>query len=155
MDRNNVIKQAGIENVRQDIRNYYKGILLVVLYIVVMDVLFRKMCPMVLVTGMPCPACGLTRAGWYVITLQWAKAWQMNPLIFPIGIAFAYAIFCRYIRGIKIYGGPLIITIIAILLIGFYLYRMVTCFSFETHHDSPMAYWKHNLLRYLYQMACQ
>ena len=154
MDRTNrLLTQAGRENLKQDICNYYKGILVVLVYIIVMDCFFGRMCPMVLLTGFPCPACGLTRAGLYVLTLNWDLAWQMNPMIFPIGIAIVYAVVCRYVRGVTIYGWQILVALLAVLLIGCYLYRIITGFSWEANTHSPMAYSPHNLLRYIYQMT--
>lgn len=37
---------------------------------------------MLITTGIPCPACGLTRAGISVLTGHLNRAWEYNPMIF-------------------------------------------------------------------------
>ena len=36
-------------------------------------------CPIRLVTGLPCPGCGMTRACQAMVRGNWAAVWQMNP----------------------------------------------------------------------------
>ena len=153
MDRNNWFSKQGMTYLHQDIRNWYKGILAAILYMVIMQFLVGKVCPMVLLTGLPCPACGSTRAGICVMTLQWGKAWQLHPLIFPIGLAMLYAIVCRYVRGCPVYGGKTIVAVLGIMLIVFYFYRMsnnvLEMFQAHGTTQAPMQYWEHNLFRWL------
>lgn len=38
-------------------------------------------CPFLALTGFKCPGCGALRGIHYLLHLQFAKAWQMNPLM--------------------------------------------------------------------------
>jgi len=46
-----------------------------------------RTCPFLWLTGLPCPFCGLTRAVHHLLRCDWATAWHLNPLAFPIGAA--------------------------------------------------------------------
>ena len=59
-------------------------------------VLFGSICPVACLTGFPCPACGLTRAGISVLTLRFADAWELQPFIYPILLWLAAAVVQRY-----------------------------------------------------------
>lgn len=130
---------------KQDILNWYKGILAAIAYCIVMHILFGKVCPMVLVTGFPCPACGTTRAGLALLTLHWDEAWQLNGVIFLIAAFVMYFFFCRYILQCKCYGCFFIIIAIIVCYLMLYFYRMIYIFPSEP----PMEYYTNNLLSYL------
>ena len=155
-----------MEQLKQDIRAYYKGILLVILYIVIADVLLGKMCPMVLFTGFPCPACGLTRAGLDVMCLHFSDAWRMNPVIFPIGVFLFYFLLCRYVLQKAVVGWQWMLWTILIVLLIVYMVRMgnyleLLRISLEGEKEelfprivgTPFSYYKRNLCYFLYQLA--
>ncbi|MCM1179305.1 MAG: DUF2752 domain-containing protein [Clostridium sp.] len=147
------MNQAGFLNLKKDIRTYYKGVLLAAVYIVGADALFGGMCPGVLLTGFPCPACGLTRAGIYVLTLQFQRAWVMNPVIYAIGAFLLYFLICRYILGKPSAGVKWMLWAVLILLLLVYFYRMANCFpeyaAAGQSPGTPMVYTQENLLRRL------
>ena len=70
------------ERIQKDLKQYKKAVILTGMILGTMQILFQTVCPMRILFGIPCPGCGLTHAGWYVITFQWKKAWQWNPTIF-------------------------------------------------------------------------
>lgn len=51
------------------------------------------LCAFRLVTGIPCPGCGMTRA-WASLALgDWASAWTYHPLALPfVGLVVVYAL---------------------------------------------------------------
>lgn len=49
-------------------------------------------CPFFALTGYKCPGCGTLRGIHHLLHLQFAKAWQMNPLLlvsFPLVVAMS------------------------------------------------------------------
>lgn len=151
------MNQDGFSNLKQDIRNYYKGVLLAAVYIIGANVLFGDMCPGVLLSGLPCPACGLTRAGIYVLTFQFERAWVMNPVIYVIGAFLLYFVICRYLLGKSVAGYKWMLWAILALLVSIYIYRMVNCFpehvSAGDYPNTPMVYRQKNVLRMLISFA--
>lgn len=91
-----------------------------------------SICPMHAVTGIPCPGCGLTRAGLRVLMLDFDGAWRMNPFIFPIGILLLIRGTYRYLLRRK--PGKWFSLCTAVILAGlvvFYIWRMVCFFPGE------------------------
>ncbi len=50
-------------------------------------------CPIQLVFGIPCPGCGMTRAAFALLRLDFAKAFYWHPMIYPLAIGLAGAMF--------------------------------------------------------------
>lgn len=137
--------ESGLSILKQDILNLYKGILAAVLYCLGTHFLFGHACPMVLLTGFPCPGCGLTRAAMALLTLNWQTAWQLNGVIFLIGGFFIYFVLCRYILQCRCYGKEILLGLIVLSLLVLYAYRM--SHVFPSH--APMEYYTTNLFAYL------
>jgi hypothetical protein len=47
------------------------------------------LCPFRLLTGWSCPACGSTRASWYLLHGDVGEAMQQNPLVLPAILVLA------------------------------------------------------------------
>ena len=56
----------------------------VAVYLLFMRFVCGAGCPLVWLTGFPCPACGLTRAAKLVFCARFTDAYQMHPMIYPI-----------------------------------------------------------------------
>ncbi len=129
----------------QDVKNWYRGVLAALIYILIADLLFGNMCPMVLVFGYPCPACGLTRAGLSLLAFHPDVALLFNPMIYPIAAVMIYAVGCRYIMQCKCRGIIPMIVMISIGLMVLYCYRM----KYQFPSNPPMVYNSRNLIAYL------
>lgn len=129
------IKQAA-GRLRKDIKEYkWLGAALVLYYVVVKRV-FHAFCPLVIVTGFPCPGCGMTRALLFVLTGQFIRAWNSNPLIYGWFLLAFYVGIQRYIRGRKAVGWRKMLGALAVIMIGVYLYRMYRYFP----NRAPMTF---------------
>lgn len=99
-----------------------------------------------MVTGLPCPGCGLTRAGFALLRLDLAGAYRIHPFIYPIAGYIAVFGWNRYIKGRrmgkKLKAGLIVLMALAIL---FYGWRMWMYFPGEP----PMSYYERNLVRFL------
>jgi hypothetical protein len=103
---------------------------------------------MVVITGFPCPGCGLTRAGVRLLRLDFAGAFQIHPFIYPIVVCLGILGWNRYIRNRRMGTGlKLLSAIICILMILFYIWRMVCYFP----QEPPMSYYGRNLLRFFHR----
>lgn len=131
-----------ISRIKLDIRNNGIGLLGVVLYFVCSLLFFKEVCPMLIVTGLPCPACGLTRAGLLLLQGDFAGAFSMHPFIY-VWIAFAlYFGYNRYIRGRKMPMGMTLIVLIILAMVVYYGYRMLCYFP----DREPMTWSTHRAL---------
>ncbi len=134
--------KTGLLQLKQDIMDYYKVTLIIIVYIIITNLLFGSVCALVITTGVPCPACGLTRAGVSLLTLQFVDAWDYNCVIYLIVPFILYVIVCRYILQCKCRGMVLGLCAITICLFVLYIYRMLRFFP----DISPMVYNKRSLL---------
>lgn len=71
-------------------------LLLIGLYLIGTVLIWGKVCPFWIVTGLPCPGCGLTRAGLMVIRGEFADAVKTNLTIFLWIPFLVYGIIARY-----------------------------------------------------------
>ena len=67
-----------------DIKSAKWAIGIIIAYFVFFKTVFYSMCPLVVLTGFPCPGCGLTRAGFAVLSFDFVRAWHIHPFIYPM-----------------------------------------------------------------------
>lgn len=127
----------------KDIKSAKWAIIVIIAYFVILRKIFHTICPVVLFTGFPCPACGLTRAGMRVLHLDFAGALHTHPFIYPI-IVLAVIFFAeRYIlQKEKLNVSKWCAVLIIAGMILFYVWRMVRFFP----DVPPMTYYNRNLL---------
>ena len=106
--------------------------------------------PMVLLTGYPCPSCGMTRAGGLLLKGRFAEAWNLQPFIYILGLFLLAVGVWRYLllkKQMKWAKQCLIVILFS--MIAFYIYRMAWYFP----DTPPMTYYPDNLLRFILQFA--
>lgn len=90
-----VIKRA-VAIFLNDLWNCKIAIIAVILYLVVCNLIFHEVCPSVILLGIRCPGCGLTRGCISILTFQFAKAIKYNAASF-LWVAFiSYLVIARY-----------------------------------------------------------
>lgn len=68
----------------------------ILIYVLAAQALFHSVCPIAIIFGVPCPACGLTRAGVCFLCGHWREALFFHPAIFIIIPFFLYLMLFRY-----------------------------------------------------------
>lgn len=111
-------------------------------YTVVSNTVFHAFCPMVILTGLPCPGCGISRAAFFLLTGRWGSAYRMNPMIFPVALVIVYFAWNRYLLGRKAKGIYQLVIAVLVLLIATYCYRMYLYFPDRV----PYVYHEGNML---------
>lgn len=109
-----------------------------------------SLCPMVLLTGYPCPSCGMTRAGGLLLKGRFAEAWNLQPFIYILGLFLLAVGVWRYLllkKQMKWAKQCLIVILFS--MIAFYIYRMARYFP----DTPPMTYYPNNLMRFILQFA--
>lgn len=101
-----------------------------------------SLCPTVVITGFPCPGCGMTRAVFAVLRGNFVRAWQLHPFVYVLmlyAIAFAFR---RYIMQKEVKSMIKYLIVIADAMIGYYIYRMLYLFP----EEAPMTYYYGSML---------
>lgn len=122
------------------------GIAAATLYLLLTKMIFGEVCPMYICFGLPCPACGLTRAGLLLLQGKWGLALQMHAFIYvwiAYCLGFVYNHFVRkdsFIKWKKQEAYAIVILVGAMLL--YYAVRMRRDFP----NVEPMVWSKHKIL---------
>lgn len=134
--------EAVWKRIKSDLKEYRIAIAMLCIYYIVGRVFFRAFCPSVIVTGLPCPGCGLSRAVWFLVTGQPQRSFALHPL----GLFWLLFILCffinRYILGKK--SNKTMIVLLAVLALAtliLYCIRMAAFFP----DRPPMSYTGRNL----------
>ena len=126
----------------QDVKQYWIAVILFTLLNICVRKLFHVFCPMLIITGIPCAGCGMTRAVYYILTGRFKRGMALNPSS-PLWIIWIFIfIFRRYIMGNKwkhVYGYLAAVAAITIII---YMVRIIT----EFPGDPPMVYYRNNIL---------
>lgn len=108
-----------------DIREIKAAILLLVIYACVVFPVFHCFCPMVVLFGYPCPACGLSRAGAAVLTGRFHRAVEENAMIFLWIPYIIWLVVQRYFMGRK----PPLMRVLTVtgglMTLAYYVWRIV------------------------------
>lgn len=85
------------EKIKYYIKNYGLAILLIIISMKVLNTIFGQVCLSKIFFGIPCPACGMTRAFLYLLQGRFLDSFHMNPMLLPvIGMLIAYLIIKKY-----------------------------------------------------------
>lgn len=140
--------KRGIVLLREDIRHYCKGVLLAAAYIAaVSGILGFPVCPMVYVTGFPCPGCGMTRAALLFFQGDFTGAYRMHPFFYILLSVILLAAVLRYLCLKNISWMKHLVVAIALASIVFYIYRMWRLFP----DIEPMVYYDKSILMLVWQ----
>ena len=129
-----------------DIKKSRYALSVIAAYLPLKKFFLNSACPVVMLTGLPCPACGLTRAGIALLRGDINSACRLHPFIFAVllwGIVF---LVWRYLlkREIRQLKKLAIVTLAAMAV--YYIYRMVRYFP----GDAPMSYYYNNVMSELW-----
>ena len=92
------IISEGYEQFIKDIKQTKWAIIVIIAYFVFGRKFIYSICPLIMLTGYPCPSCGLTRAGIRLLHFDFAGAWHMHPFIYVVAILVFRYCWNRYIR---------------------------------------------------------
>ena len=117
------MKKIG-QRILADVKKFWPiPIILIVLYIV-LHKLEGAFCPSVIIFGLPCPGCGITRALLYVLTGQFEEAFYINPAVYLWMAFLLYIIVMRYILGKPLKHTTKMVVVICIVMAIRFAYGM-------------------------------
>lgn len=144
-DHSDALMNTAFKRIWTDIMNGKWVILGIALFYIVLMQVSYSTCPTLMLTGIPCPFCGMTRAGFSLLRGDIALAFELNPMIFGVIILVIAFIIVRYFtdKSLKVLK-PLIVALAVIGLLV-YVCRMICLFPDQW----PMLYYEGNYLRRL------
>lgn len=123
-------------------KKYGFAIILCMISLTIINSIFGTVCISVIFFGIPCPACGITRATKLMLMGQFQKSFEMHPLL----ILVIFSVILVYIMIKLLHNSRLFIRIYVIIcvviFICFYIYRMYVYFP----DVEPLVYREDNLL---------
>lgn len=134
--------EAIMRRIGQDIKDLWPAVLALSVYTILVNAVFHAFCPMLLITGIPCPGCGMSRALLLLLMGHPAESVKMHPLA-PLVLAILFYVgWNRYVIGRKSKMITFFIVIGVVLLVICYLIRMYYLFP----ENQPLLYMEDNLL---------
>lgn len=103
--------------------------------------LFYK-CPIQSVTGLPCPGCNMKTSLYYLVHFKFSLSLYYHALLIPTIVVFVWIVF-NYKNHEQT---KKLLMIWAILMIIYYIYRMIVYFP-----NNPMMYSKGNLIYFIFR----
>lgn len=113
-----------VDRIRQDIKNLWSVAVAVAIYAVLVNLIFHAFCPMVIVTGLPCPGCGMTRSLFFLATGRVGQSLWIHPMGVPIAALVFYFLWNRYVLGRNAKGMKVLVIVAIVLLVILYIWRM-------------------------------
>lgn len=131
-----VIKEAW-KLIWQDICNFWIAGAAFALYFLFGRLFLYSLCPMVMLTGLPCPGCGMTRAVCSILKGNFAAAWELHPFSYAFLVLALVFVIRRYILQKEIKSLAKYLAAVFVGMIVFYIYRMIRFFP----GNPPMSYY--------------
>ena len=103
--------------------------------------LFYK-CPFQFMTGLPCPGCNMKTSLYYLLHFKFSLSLYYHALLIPTIVVFIWIVFNHKNQE----QTKKLLIIWAILMIIYYIYRMLVYFP-----NSPMMYSKENLIYFIFR----
>lgn len=125
-----------------DIKSIWIGGLFYLLYLSLTKILLDRYCPSVLIFGIPCPACGMTRAFVLLFKGKILDALNMHPLVLAVFFLFLAYILFRYILLLDTKSLQALLVFLIISAFVVYIIRMILYFP----TTPPMVFYKGSLL---------
>lgn len=130
-----------MRRIGQDIKDLWPAVLALLIYTILVNAIFHAFCPMLLITGIPCPGCGMSRALLLLLMGHPAESVKMHPLAPLVLALLIYIGWNRYIIGRRSKMVLLFTGIGVVLLVICYLIRMYYLFP----ENQPLLYMENNL----------
>ncbi len=110
-----------------DLRRLCSFFVVLFIYTAITQLFFHRSCPIALISGLPCPGCGITRAALYLLAGKLSAAWHMNPSIYVWLIFIPLYFFFRYYKKNQTASHCLIL-FAAVITLAVYIHGMAVYF---------------------------
>ncbi len=141
--------KRGFELLKADLKTWWKGILIFLFLWAALSFWLGTPCFFVWGLGIPCPFCGMTRAGFKLLCGDFAGSFALQPMLIPVLCAIGLLALTRYVNR-KLFPIAIVYCVICFCLcIGLYAWKMITVFPGEV----PYVYTEKNIFRLLWELS--
>lgn len=126
----------------QDVKRFFGIPVCILIWYLLVKRIKGAFCPFVILFGLPCPGCGLTRAALYLFRGSLKEAFYMNPAIYLWALYLLYIIVVRYVLGKPLKHALFFAAVISILMIIRYFWGMYLYYP----NRPPFAYTGGNIM---------
>lgn len=131
-----------MDTIKHLVKQYRISILLILISFYILKRLMGTVCYSAILLGIPCPACGLTRAAGLLASGRFRESFHMHPLLFLVIIGvILYPMLKSTTRNYKLFMNIYVI-ITMVTFVCLYIYRMLNLYPAV----EPMVYHKDNML---------
>ena len=113
------------DKLKSDLYRSRYAILILIVYCVVMQMVFNTVCPFKAITGINCPACGLTHAAFYFFTGRFSLSFKANPTFIFWFLTILLFLIDRYIKPLKIKPFPVLFIIVCLITLVYYFTKIL------------------------------
>ena len=118
----------------------------VILIVIIFLVLTRFTCLIKLITGFPCPGCGITRAYLSILNLNFKDAWNYHPLFWFIPPVVVFIILAHKTLFHNRKKEVIFLILVFSIFFSVYIYRLIMLFP----NTPTMDYNKNSLFYIIY-----
>lgn len=115
-----------ISRILADLKSCWIALLILICYFILTQSLFHTVCPFAILSGLPCPGCGLTRSGFALLSGDFISAWNTNPTIYLWVPLILYGILFRYLLGKKPPAYLVCVGIVSVITITWFIWGLLT-----------------------------
>lgn len=123
--------------------------MLIFIYFSFTITVFHMVCPVSLITGFPCPGCGITRSAIQILCGHFSSAWQINPCIY-IWLSFAAVFFYLHYYKKNHTAANRLVLFTGSITIAVWIYGMINYFP----NKPPYTFNEQNLLHFVFSFFC-
>lgn len=133
------------------VKRYWIGIVVSIVALFAVNRIFGSVCSTTILFGIPCPACGITRATKLMLTGHIRESLEMHPLLILVILGvIIYPIIKKTLKNYRFFINSYVI-ICVVIFVGFYCYRMWNYFP----DVEPLVYREENYINRLYSLFQQ
>lgn len=119
------MKNTVFQKIKDDLLEYYAVIIGFIVYIILMQFIFKTICPIKAILKINCPGCGLTHATIYLLKGQFSNAIEANYTVFFWWAFIIIFVIDRYFYKFKIKIKPIMFASVCIITMLRYLIEML------------------------------